>query len=139
MQTFLPYPDFKQSLICLDVKRLGKQRVEAMQMVNAIENVPTKSGRLYRGWHNHPCTRMWRPYVMALKLYTNTAIETWVERGYRNSMVPYTINYDELVMPHWLGDDAFHRSHQSNLYHKLPSHYPQFEMEFIPYVWNEDS
>ena len=28
MQTFLPYPDFKQSAACLDYSRLGKQRVE---------------------------------------------------------------------------------------------------------------
>jgi len=35
MQTFLPYPDFLQSLQSLDNKRLGKQRVETFQILNA--------------------------------------------------------------------------------------------------------
>jgi len=33
MQTFLPYPDLRDSVACLDNKRLGKQRVEAMQIL----------------------------------------------------------------------------------------------------------
>ena len=37
MQTFLPYPDFKKSASCLDYKRLGKQRVEGLQILNAIQ------------------------------------------------------------------------------------------------------
>lgn len=36
MQTFLPYADFSMSAKCLDYRRLGKQRVEAMQILNAI-------------------------------------------------------------------------------------------------------
>ena len=33
MQTFLPYPDFKKSLQTLDYRRLGKQRIEAYQII----------------------------------------------------------------------------------------------------------
>lgn len=33
MQTFLPYPEFIKSAQCLDNKRLGKQRVEAKQIL----------------------------------------------------------------------------------------------------------
>ena len=33
MQTFLPYPDFVKSAQCLDYRRLGKQRVEAKQIL----------------------------------------------------------------------------------------------------------
>jgi hypothetical protein len=36
MQTFLPYPDFRESLESLDNKRLGKQRVEALQLTLAL-------------------------------------------------------------------------------------------------------
>ena len=36
MQTFLPYPDFRQSAACLDYRRLGKQRVEGVQILKAI-------------------------------------------------------------------------------------------------------
>ena len=34
MQTFLPYADFAQSAKVLDMKRLGKQRVEVLQLLN---------------------------------------------------------------------------------------------------------
>ena len=39
MQTFLPYSDFEQSLSCLDNKRLGKQRVESMQILNILTGI----------------------------------------------------------------------------------------------------
>ena len=42
MQTFLPYKSFTKSAQVLDYKRLGKQRVEAMQIFNALTGVPTK-------------------------------------------------------------------------------------------------
>ncbi len=134
MQTFLPYADFRESLQVLDYRRLGKQRVEAMQLIKAIEQVPTLDGKPYKGWVNHPATKMWRSYPNALKLYCNIAIEEWIKRGYKNTMLMYSVP-DSIEMPWWLGDKSLHTSHQSNLYHKSPSDYPQFEMEFIPYVW----
>ena len=36
MQTFLPYPSFDASAKVLDYRRLGKQRVEAYQILNTI-------------------------------------------------------------------------------------------------------
>ncbi len=53
MQTFLPYPDFKRSAKVLDYRRLGKQRVEALQILKAlqVENY---------GWRNHPIVKMWK-------------------------------------------------------------------------------
>ena len=45
MQTFLPYPSFEESAKVLDWRRLGKQRVEGMQIINAISGVPRKDGR----------------------------------------------------------------------------------------------
>ena len=52
MQTFLPYDDFVKSAKVLDYRRLGKQRVEAMQLLKAI------SGQ--GGWRNHPAALMWK-------------------------------------------------------------------------------
>ena len=46
MQTFLPYPDFAESAAVLDSKRLGKQRVEALQVLRAVT-------RLTYGWKRH--------------------------------------------------------------------------------------
>ena len=39
MQTFLPYESFEESASVLDWRRLGKQRVEGMQIINAISGV----------------------------------------------------------------------------------------------------
>lgn len=122
MQTFLPYQCFTKSAQVLDSKRLGKQRVEAMQIVNALE------GRS-RGWVNHPCTRMWDGYIDALKLYHNTMIEEWVHRGYTNTMILYDVNNP--VMPYWLGWEHLHRSHRESLLFKDYTFY-------IQYHWTEE-
>ena len=64
MQTFLPYKSFKESFKTLDYRRLGKQRVEAHQILNVLlERTDTK------GWRNHPITKMWAGYEDALKMY----------------------------------------------------------------------
>ena len=66
MQTFLPHESFKKSLKVLDWRRLGKQRVEAHQVLNVL------LGRTEtKGWVNHPITRMWDGYEPALQLYFN--------------------------------------------------------------------
>ena len=44
MQTFLPYQNFIKSAKCLDYKRLGKQRVEALQIHNIISGEPQEAG-----------------------------------------------------------------------------------------------
>jgi hypothetical protein len=36
MQTFLPYPDYKLSASVMDMRRLGKQRVETWQIIKAL-------------------------------------------------------------------------------------------------------
>lgn len=153
MQTFLPLDDFRASLRALDSRRLGKQRVECKQLLNALTGFynPEK-----RGWVNHPCTLMWKGYEVALVMYMNTAIEVWVERGYNNTMEklhPMKLNpslmaeYENIrivdmppqeLLPRWFGDEAFHRSHQSNLLRKAPEWYGQFGWDVphdLPYIW----
>ena len=87
MQIFLAHSDFGKSLSSLDNKRLGKQRVEAYQIISAITGRPRKDGKPYKGWVNHPCTIMWRDYVDALKIYYNWSIDIWISRGFKNTMV----------------------------------------------------
>ena len=60
MQTFLPYESFEDTAKVLDYRRLGKQRVEGMQIINTIQTPKSK------GWANHPIVKMWTPYVPAL-------------------------------------------------------------------------
>ena len=130
MQTFLPYPNFVTSLRILDYRRLGKQRVEALQLLRAIS---VKGS----GWSHHPAAAMWRGYVNALKQYHNIAIDEWVRRGYCNSMPKKQIR-GQVVYPAWLGDEAFHASHRSNLLRKDRDYYGAFgwtEPDDLPYVW----
>lgn len=135
MQTFLPYPSFVQSAEVLDRQRLGKQRVEAYQILNVLQGAES-------GWRNHPAVEMWRGYPAALALYHDTIVMEWVKRGYRNNMkLQFYSRYRPLMMPkspEWLGDPAFHLSHRSNLLRKAPDHYRQFwpeDPDDLPYVW----
>lgn len=131
MQTFLPYADFRKSAKVLDAKRLGKQRVEAQQILNAMKR---KSG----GWVNHPATKMWREFSEALVVYRNECILEWVRRGYRNTMEIIAVEAACIVFPNWLGDERIHASHRSNLLRKDPVYYSQFnwkEKNDMPYYW----
>jgi hypothetical protein len=147
MQTFLPYADFSRSAQVLDRARLGKQRVEAIQVVRAV-TVPTY------GWRNHPAAVMWRGHLEALGAYSFAIVEEWTSRGFADTCAA-TIATDlatagvesvrsqtELghagLLPSWVGDEAFHLSHRSNLVRKDPEHYgPLFEgvPDDLPYVW----
>ena len=138
MQTFLPYESFEKSAQTLDWRRLGKQRVEGMQIINAITGKKRKDGKPYKGWINHPCSVMWKDYVPALKHYTNVIIQEWVTRGYNNNMEFYDTG--KIIMPDWIGNEKFHSSHRANLLRKDFDYYSQFgwtENPERPYVWHD--
>ena len=132
MQTFLPYKDFKKSASVLDYRRLGKQRVEARQILDTLE------GRS-KGWVNHPIVNMWRGHELALKLYFNIMSIEWMNRGYKQTMMLYRISRKNKVdYPEWLGDNKFHLSHQSNLLRKDYEYYKKYFTNIpdnLPYVW----
>lgn len=141
MQTFLPYPDFAESARVLDRQRLGKQRVEVLQLLRALL-VPGS------GWANHPAAKMWRGLEAWLAEYGLVVCREWIRRGYKDTcrtkihaicseydLVPFE---DGSNGPSWIGDPAFHASHRSNLLRKDPVHYGRFgwtEPNDLPYVW----
>jgi hypothetical protein len=147
VQTFLPYPDFEASARALDQKRLGKQRVETIQVVRALTVADY-------GWANHPAALMWKGYEEALGRYGFACCEVWLELGFGDTCAT-TIATDlraagvtavrtqaELAdadaLPPWLGDADLHRSHQSALVRKDPEFYrPRFPdaPDDLPYVW----
>ena len=110
MQTFLPFPDFQQSAAALDRVRLGKQRVEALQILRALV-IPEY------GWQSHPAIRMWMGYVPALTLYGLTMVDEWTARGGEDTtrekimeFAPQAAHPDyaaKIPMPPWLGDCGF--------------------------------
>ncbi len=88
MQIFRPYIDHRKSAQFLDDKRLGKQRVEAKQVLMAIlrRRGILRDGR--KGWLNHPIVLMYDagPYIDDLVNYFHAVVEEWVRRGYRNNI-----------------------------------------------------
>lgn len=152
MQTFLPYPEFMTSAVVLDDRRLGKQRVEALQILRAL----TREGY---GWKHHPAVRMWAGHEEALACYAREICAEWVRRGYTDSCaasidadlaaagLPAPRSQPELAaarrLPPWLGDDRLHGSHRAALVGKDPDHYrDRFgDVEFgdidqdVPYFW----
>lgn len=135
MQTFLPYADFQKTAECLDYRRLGKQRVECLQILNAIF-IPSY------GWQNHPAVKMWRQDPGSLVLYGITICREWINRGYKDTCLDkiygFTYKGGELSDPWWLGDPMFHESHRSNLLRKDPKFYGQYNWDVpdnLHYLW----
>jgi hypothetical protein len=137
MQTFVPYPDMQKSAEVLDDKRLGKQRVEALQIIRAL------TYETY-GWKHHPAVLMWQGYEEALGAYARAICNEWTKRGYADTCAA-TITTDltnagvrtpsrserQLTkarkLPPWWGDEAVHASHRRALLRKDPDHYgPHF-------------
>ena len=145
MQTFLPYKDFKASAECLDMKRLGKQRVEAYQILKILMGLGkvNKNGKV--AWENHPAVRMWRGYEYFLKDYIAAICAEWVYRGYKDTIAQKTSDLFrnttiamKVKPPEWLGNDKFHASHRSNLLRKDKRYYGGYgwlESNDLPYVW----
>ncbi|CAA9390586.1 MAG: hypothetical protein AVDCRST_MAG32-2288 [uncultured Nocardioides sp.] len=147
MQTFLPYADFERSARALDPKRLGKQRVETIQVVRAL----TVEGY---GWAHHPASLMWKGFEEALGCYGLVCCDVWTRLGFGDTCAA-TIAADlraagvleirsqqELAaagaLPPWLGDEPVHASHRSALVRKDPDHYRQLfpdDPDDLPYVW----
>jgi len=136
LQTFLPYENFGLCAQCLDRLRLGKQRVEAWQILERCLDLKVDR------WSNHPAVRMWRGHEEQLCLYGLHCCESWRKRGYNDAMTERFNEALEWVLgterPPWLGDRDFHMSHRSNLVRKLPEHYRKFFGDIpndLPYVW----
>ncbi|MER5214950.1 MSMEG_6728 family protein [Streptomyces sp. NPDC002838] len=148
MQTFLPYPDFRASALVLDRRRLGKQRVEALQVLRGLI-LPGY------GWRRHPAVRMWAGYEEALVRYGLEVCKVWCDQGHQDSCAATLVadlaafrtdaptrDQPRLAaageLPPWLGEDAFHRSHRSALIRKDPATYaPLFPgvPDDLPYIW----
>lgn len=144
MQTFLPYSDFAATAAVLDARRLGKQRVEVLQILRALTFDDY-------GWRTHPAVTMWSGHTAALVTYGVVISERWVADGYADTVRPLILEFvaPELArpqsalaaggeLPWWLGWEPLHRSHRAALLRKDPEHYgPQFPGvdPDLPYVW----
>ena len=132
MNTFLPYADFVKSAEVLDNKRLGKQRVECLQLLTSLKE--------NRGWIHHPCTKQWKGYENALVEYGVAICSEWIKRGFKDTTMEKISKFrdGDVVLPKWFGNENFHSSHRSNLLRKKREWYGKFgweEPDNLPYVW----
>jgi hypothetical protein len=146
MQTFAPEGRLIDlGFQTLDYKRLGKQRVEAWQILNVLRGVDNDGNpKEHKGWVNHPATLMWEGNIGALAFYGLRCCVEWKNRGYKDTMYDRFFDVlrkqmqwgDHCVLPTFLDEIAL--SHKSNLIRKFPEHYqplwPDVEAD-LPYVW----
>lgn len=152
VNTFLPYADFDESAKVLDYRRLGKQRVEALQILRANLGLTV-------GWVNHPAAKMWKGHEITLAKYGIAMCMEWRDRGFKDSCLEkfenvlkdiaanctkseesnYVWVTDRLEqIPSWLGNEYFHRSHKSNLLRKDPVFYSRYGWDVpdnLDYIW----
>lgn len=142
MQVFVPHTNFKKIAKILDSRRLNKQIVECMQIIEIINGKESK-------WKNHPAILSWRFNVGALINYTSELIEEMKVRGYKwenyqeklltLKCSKYPTNFD---LPIWWGDEDIHSSHRSRLVQKGVESYFKYDekLTFIHYQqfgWDE--
>lgn len=130
MQVFMPFPDARASVACLDSQRLGNQVYrECLTLIRG-------------GWRYHPAARIWAPHKRALALYALAGLDELARRGrdyphHRATFESY-LSEPDTGWPALVGYEPFHRSHQSNLIRKKPDWYgPMFPgvPDDLPYVW----
>jgi predicted DNA-binding transcriptional regulator AlpA len=134
MQTFMTDTYFAVVAQSLDNKRLGKQRVEAFQILNTLTG---KSN----GWANHPATKMWQGNEWQLANYGYEICQEWANRGFKDSLEERFWNFLSenrnlhKPKPWWAKNSLLQLTHQSNLMRKLPDFYRFKVPDNIPYIW----
>lgn len=157
MQTFMCYHSHPKTMADLDDARLGKQRLETLQILRALRGEQD-------GYTNHPAVRMWEGYEPALVLYGLFVCHEWrIVRGFNDTVWGDLARYakecgmldiepelsktaravgvlegQEVEQPPWLRDKWVLRSHRSNLMRKAPHIYAEKydgTPENMPYLW----
>lgn len=161
MQTFLPYPDFEETAKALDYKRLGKQRIEALECLyvnyrhkgvdlrEEFEMSDKYAEYTWKRFENHPCAKMWYCWEGCLFEYAITMCTEWKARGYNDNTLLKLLKAQSLVewnlyTPFWLGDNEFHNMHKRVLLDKNYEHYVNLWPDLKPakkidgrwpYIW----
>lgn len=146
MQTFLPYPDFKKSVECLDRKRLISQQNECFVILDIhkklIREHKTLDSKGLAPWERHPVTKMWWGHTRSLLDYlllvhARVCTEFIVGEATINRVCDYVEEIDNHYLfgsdtpPEWFGG-FIHKNHQAKLLSKDPDHYKQFGWEVKP-------
>ena len=158
MQTFMPLASFIDTAACLDQRRLGKQRIEGLQLLRTCFN---RRQNLDIPWAMHPACKMWVGYEEALAAYTLTMCREWKRRSYLDTTTDEVLQFwqeqtgEDKVrtfgelrktndVPPWFGDVDFHESHMAALlrkdalfyWYKFKGAIPSCGV-WAPYMWPE--
>lgn len=110
----------------------------------------TRPPRLTAGtkcWRTHPVVLMWQGYEAGLAAYQQSVCAEWTSRGFADTCraktdgllaTAHDSGHESGTTPPWMGVEALHLSHQSNLVRKDPAVYgPVFPgvPDDLPYVW----
>ena len=140
MQTFLPYPSFRESARVLDPRRLNKQITEVKQLLVALRDGGA--------WVNHPAARMWRGYEPALWLYGFWMYNEWRQRWTRGArggkidhragdwLMDNILSLSAPPLPDWLYNDDLHASYRGLLLYKDAAWYGRFGWTDAPRAKN---
>ena len=137
MNTFLPYSDFEMSAKALDQTRLWKQVLECDQIEKSVILIQAGAPPAIIPWRHHPAVVQWSRHLVGLVFYRNVMLAACIRRGIRTTKRPERLTLP-IPLPSWIGDEAFHASHRSNLLRKDPAWYGQFgwiEPHDLPYIW----
>lgn len=157
MQTFLTHASFKETAQSLDLQRLGKQRVEAYQVLLQLCGLRMVDYPLWEprlgGW-NHPAMAMWSGHEISLVEYIRAMCEEWAARGHKDSCLEKSEFVLELMKedswsketPLWVGNKDLHETHRSNLLRKdfefYKTRFPESippenngERTYLEYIW----
>lgn len=143
VNTFIVSTSLEECARLLDFKRLGKQRVEAKEIIDCLE-------KKIKGWKNHPAVKMWENNIDALKLYYNAMVIEWTKRGFNNNMELYDLKFEDasfwistmnegvttmtqtpgkIQFPYFFGWKPIIYSHRASLIRKDPTFYTKL---FLP-------
>lgn len=117
---------FERIANALDYRRLGKQRVEAKQILTVLARIreqPSATTSKRIAWQHHPAVQQWEPYEAVLTLYYNCMIKAWVARGYNNSMVLRDVDRSKLCVPPFIINPHVVHRHRAMLRYKNRTFY----------------
>lgn len=128
MQTFLPFGSFMATAECLDMRRLGKQRIETKQILQCL------LGEGSTGWANHPIVQAWAGYEEGLAVYGLYISAEWRDRKYLDNQFPWFQEYRLKIrnggrhmtqFPPWTRMSEVHEAYKRLLVWKQPEIYEE--------------
>lgn len=142
MMIFVPCPDVYECAHVLDLKRLGRQRSEALGILRMCLRPEPNYARSV----NHPLVRMWQGYEIFLWHYIGAICTRWKALGYEDTVqekadaeldlagldVPLLPRAMRSTRPPWWGWDAVHSSHRATLLAKDYKFYSRYGWSEAP-------